>query len=98
MGSTTLRSLCLLAALAASGIALADEDDAHGHDRHLRPDRAAALPLSAVPNDAAPGEPAHGWRYFSDAGRRAVVISPEGLHYLSRGKGLRPVAGTGPST
>ena len=49
--------------------------------------------MQAVPNNAGPQERAHGWRYFSDPqARRAVVISPQGDYYLSRGKGLRWVA------
>ncbi len=42
---------------------------------------------------ASEGEPAYGWRYFADAaGHRAVVISPQGDYYFSRGKGPRWVA------
>ncbi len=38
------------------------------------------------------GEPGHGWRYFSDAREaRAVVISPSGDYYYSRGEGLQLV-------
>ena len=38
------------------------------------------------------GEPGHGWQYFSDVRRhRAVVISPDGDYYYSRGKGLELV-------
>ena len=51
--------------------------------------------MQPVAHNAGPGERAHGWRYFSDpATYRAVVISPDGDYYLSRGKGLRWVAGT----
>lgn len=51
--------------------------------------------MQAVANPAAEGTRAHGWRYFSDPQtRRAIVISPQGDYYLSRGKGLRWVAGT----
>ena len=44
-----------------------------------------------------PGEPGYGWRYFSDpAAGRAVVISPQGEYFVSRGKGLTLVAVTQP--
>ncbi len=50
--------------------------------------------MQPVSNAATAGQRAHGWRYFSDpATYRAVVISPQGDYYLSRGKGLRWVAG-----
>lgn len=56
-------------------------------------DRADAGGMQAVTHAAAAGEPGNGWRYFSDASEgRAVVISPLGDYYLSRGKGLRWVA------
>jgi len=49
--------------------------------------------MKVVPHSAAPEAPGYGWRYFSDpATRRAVVISPQGDYYYSRGKGLRWVA------
>ena len=49
--------------------------------------------MHAVPHSAAPDAPGYRWRYFSDpATRRAVVISPQGDYYFSRGKGLRWVA------
>lgn len=49
--------------------------------------------MKAVPHSASPEAPGHGWRYFSDpTTRRAVVISPQGDYYYSRGQGLRWVA------
>lgn len=54
---------------------------------------AAERGMQVVEHAAARGEPGEGWRYFSDVqARRAVVISPEGDYYFSRGKGLRLVA------
>ena len=51
--------------------------------------------MRAVSVQTSASERAHGWRYFSDpATDRAVVISPQGDYYLSRGRGLRWVAGT----
>ena len=56
---------------------------ADGFDHRMKP----------VANEAAANTLGHGWRYFSDpAARRAVVISPQGDYYFSRGKGLRWVA------
>lgn len=53
--------------------------------------------MQIVPNLAGPGEPGDGWRYFSDAAAaHAVVISPQGDYYHSRGKGLMLVAVTQP--
>lgn len=50
--------------------------------------------MQPVSNPASANERAHGWRYFSDpATDRAVVISPQGDYYLSRGRGLHWVAG-----
>ena len=54
---------------------------------------AQAQDMHVVPHATAANAPGHGWRYFSDpAARRAVVISPQGDYYFSRGKGLRWVA------
>lgn len=51
--------------------------------------------MQPVANNAAPGENAWGWRYFSDPqAYRAVVISPAGDYYLSHGSGLRWICGT----
>ncbi|MCW5657744.1 MAG: hypothetical protein KIT60_08570 [Burkholderiaceae bacterium] len=55
--------------------------------------------MQAVPTGAGAGEPGHGWRYFSDpAACRAVVISPQGEYYYSRGEGLGLVAVTQPKS
>jgi hypothetical protein len=81
----------------------ADRDD----DRDNRRDREQARRartgdgvdrgMQAVPNTAGPDQPGHGWRYFSDpATSRAVVISPQGEYFFSRGKGLSLVAVTQP--
>ena len=44
------------------------------------------------------GEPGHGWQYFSDARKaRAVVISPHGDYYFSRGDGLQLVYESAPT-
>lgn len=49
--------------------------------------------MQVVANNAAPDTPGYGWRYFTDPeARRAVVISPQGDYYFSRGKGLQWIA------
>lgn len=66
------------------------EDERAAHER--RRDRSGP-DMRVVPTSASAGEAGHGWRYFVDpAARRAVVVSPQGDYYYSRGKGLRPVA------
>ena len=91
-------SIALLAARASSPLLAGDRDHAdHKHERvaQLRDIRGFDEGMQAVSNLASAGERAHGWRYFSDpATYRAVVISPQGDYYLSRGKGLRWIAGT----
>jgi hypothetical protein len=65
----------------------------HEHDGPMHP--ATQRGMQAVPTSAGPGEPAHGWRYYTDApAGHAVVISPQGEYFLSRGEGLRLVAVT----
>lgn len=91
MKSTALiAAIAILAASASTALLAADPQD--GRAVRTRSDNHA---MQVVQNNAAEGNRAHGWRYFSDPqARRAVVISPQGDYYLSRGKGLRWVAGT----
>ena len=72
-----------------------------------RPDERTPAPLprgydrgmKEVLAQAGPGEPGHGWRYFADPeARRAVVISPQGEYFHSRGKGLSLVSVTQPGS
>ncbi len=63
------------------------------HAAHARSAGGFDHGMQVVPHDAAADAPGHGWRYFSDpAARRAVVISPQGDYYYSRGKGLHWIA------
>lgn len=88
-----LAALGMLAALAGNP-ALAGDTDA-AHDRQRAADTNPKRGMQVVPNPSGPSERSHGWRYFSDpSALRAVVISPQGDYYFSRGKGLRWVAGT----
>jgi hypothetical protein len=55
--------------------------------------------MQEVPTTTDAGQPGVGWRYFSNPqAHRAVVISPQGEYFLSRGKGLRLVAVTQPAS
>lgn len=95
-----LASIGVLAA-AASAPSLASRDD-HGDREHAartRPGDGFDRGMQVVSTRAGAGEPGHGWRYYSDpqAGR-AVVISPQGEYYYSRGKGLSLVAVTQPAS
>jgi hypothetical protein len=76
-------------------------DRRRDHERaaHARRDGGFDHGMQTVPTSAGPGEPGHGWRYFSDpAAARAVVISPQGEYYYRRGKGLGVVAVTQPGS
>lgn len=79
-------ALCIAAAM--TGVS----SYAGEHRQESQDKRHQASTLQAVGVAAKPGEPAHGWHYFSDArGSRAVVISPGGDYYYSHGKGLELV-------
>jgi len=89
---------------AATSMPCSGDELAHRHgDRDHRRDHAhgvrdgsgekASRGMRVVPTSAGPGESGYGWRYFTDPwAHRAVVISPQGEYYYSRGKGLMLVA------
>lgn len=92
-----LASLALLAAAAASPSLAEESKSSPPHERaqaaNLQLPSGFDYGMKAVPHSAAPDAPGYGWRYFSDpVTRRAIVISPSGDYYLSRGKGLRWIA------
>ena len=95
MKSTALiATIAVLAAAGSSALLAADRDTA----RNARA-TGGDHDMQVVTNHAAEGTRAHGWRYFTDPqAHRAVVISPEGDYYLSRGKGLHWAAGTPAAT
>jgi hypothetical protein len=75
-------ALCLAAALTSVTSYAGDHRKGSRDHRH----HGSAMQVIAVA--ANPGEPGHGWQYFSDARRgRAVVISPGGDYYYSYGEG-----------
>lgn len=77
-----------VAAAAMTGVSVYAGDD---HRKDDRDSRRAEAAMQVVSVTTSAGEPGHGWQYFSDARKRAVVISPAGDYYYSRGKGLRLV-------
>lgn len=98
MQSTALLAATTLLAAAISSPSFAgDRTHKHARDRQhaaeIRPSNATDSGMQTVPNSAVPDAPGYGWRYFTDpVARRAVVISPQGDYYYSRGNGLRWVA------
>lgn len=90
-----LSNIGLALGLATATIGLA----AHAGDRRkaLQEDRNTAVGMQVVAIAPQAGEPGHGWQYFSDARQgRAVVISPNGDYYYSRGHGLQLVYKSAP--
>lgn len=91
-----LASIALLAAAVSTPLLAGDRDQDHERNRKHATDSRPATGydhgMQAVTHSAGPDAPGYGWRYFSDpATYRAVVISPQGDYYYSRGKGLRRV-------
>jgi hypothetical protein len=79
-------ALALVAAMVGIPSHAGDHRKASKHHRH------ATTGMQAISASPKIGEPGHGWRYFSDAREaRAVVISPSGDYYYSRGEGLQLV-------
>uniref|UniRef100_UPI003342E0CF hypothetical protein n=1 Tax=Castellaniella defragrans TaxID=75697 RepID=UPI003342E0CF len=74
------------------------KERAHSHHTRQSPSQTQQTSsfdsgMQPVIHSAAVGEPGQGWRYFSDpAHARAIMISPDGQYYLSRGKGPQWVA------
>ena len=84
------RHLVVVLGLAAAiaGVSAHAGDHRKGPKEHRR----ASSGMHTVLVHAKRGEPAHGWRYFSDAREgRAVVISPGGDYFYSQGEGLELV-------
>lgn len=55
--------------------------------------RASPL-LQVVSNTSLPGQASYGWQYFSNPrAAQAVVISPSGEYFLSRGNGPKQITG-----
>lgn len=83
--------------VAAATISLAAH--AGDHRKASKEHRRAASGMQVVAVSPKPGESGHGWQYFSDSRQaRAVVISPNGDYYYSRGHGLQLVHKSAPTT
>ena len=95
--TSLLASIALLAATIGTPLLAGDREPDHQRARQqatdMRPTDGFDHGMQVVPHSAAADTPGYGWRYFSDPStRRAVVISPQGDYYYSRGKGLHWVA------
>ena len=95
--TATLTSIALLVAAISTPLLAGDRKHNPERDRqqsaNVRPADVFDHGMQTVPNDAVREAPGYGWRYFTDpAERRAVVISPQGDYYYSRGNGLHWVA------
>ena len=85
----TSRHLVVVLGFAA---ALASIPAHAGEHRHATRHGRSSSGMHTVVVHAKRGEPAHGWRYFTDAREgRAVVISPGGDYFYSHGDGLELV-------
>ena len=88
-----LASLGMLAAILVNSALAGDRHDGRDRDHVSRARAAAGQEMQAVPHTAGVHERSYGWQYFSAPDdHRAVVISPQGDYYYSRGKGLKWVA------
>jgi hypothetical protein len=95
--ATLLASLAILAAAISTPLAARDrEPNSQPGRQYLTDTRTKGgfdHGMQEIRHSASPNTPGNGWRYFTDpAARRAVVISPQGDYYYSRGKGLRWIA------
>ena len=95
--TTVLTAIALLAAAISTPLLAEDRKNDAQRDNQTTTEKRSAEGfdhgMQTVVHDAAANAPGHGWRYFSDPTTpRAVVISPQGDYYYSRGKGLRWIA------
>jgi hypothetical protein len=82
--------------IAAATIGFAAQ--AGDHRKAAKDHRPVASAMQVVAVSSKAGEPSHGWQYFSDVRKaRAVVISPNGDYYYSRGHGLQLVYKSAPT-
>ena len=86
--------VALCVAASTFGLAAQAGDDGTVSQDHWQ----TASQMQGVAVSPKPGEPGHGWQYFTDVRQaRAVVISPEGGYYYSRGHGLELVYTSAPT-
>ena len=94
MAPTALLPAILVASLVTTPLLAGEHDRRQDPDPRRTPATGRSLQdMHPVPIDTNVPAPSQGWQYFSDpATLHAVVISPKGDYYFSRGKGLRWVA------
>ncbi len=97
MNSTYLLTIIAAAAAIASTAAVAWPTQAQPGQPVTRAAHVSPV-LQLVPNSSVPGDAAYRWQYFSDPrALHAVMISPLGEYFLSRGDGPKQITGpTGP--
>ena len=89
MTSTNLLTAITIATALVSGAVLAESAQAKSRD-HKQPSPV----LQVVSNTSLPGQASYGWQYFSNPrAAHAVVISPSGEYFLSRGDGPKQITG-----
>ena len=90
---TCIAAIAVVIAVASAPSLGADQEQDQQKTMKTRVASGYDKDMQVVANNAAPNTPGYGWRYFSDPiARRAVVISPQGDYYYSRGKGLQWIA------
>ena len=96
MKPTALISAALLVSFVSAPLLAGEHDKNRRHASEHRRAPAAERRLQdmqTVPTSSNAQEPGFSWQYFSDPlTLHAVVISPQGDYYFSRGKGLHWVA------
>ena len=93
MNSTYLPTIIAAAAAIASTAAMAWPTQARTGQPVTRAEQVNPV-LRLVPNTSAPGDAAYRWQYFSDPrAMYAVMISPLGEYFLSRGDGPKQITG-----
>jgi hypothetical protein len=85
-------------ALGIAAAAIGPAAHAGDHHKASKDHRQAASGMLAVAVSPQAGEPGNGWQYFTDVRQaRAVVISPNGDYFYSRGDGLQLVYKSAPT-
>lgn len=89
MTTTNMLTAITIATALVSGAVVAGSAQAKSGD-HKR----ASPMLRVVSNASLPGQASYGWQYFSNQrATHAVVISPAGEYFLSRGDGPKQITG-----
>ena len=89
MTSTNFLTALTIASALVSGVVVAGSAQAKTRDH-----KQTSPVLQVVPTSSVQGQAAYGWQYFSHPRAvHAVVISPSGEYFLSRGDGPKQVTG-----